>query len=872
MSDRYEIRDKIGQGGVGAVYKAFDTQLKREVALKRLLPAEESVADANSAQAFTDDLLKEATTLSSLQHPNIVTIYDVGTDEHGPFVVMELLRGETFDETIGRGALPLEDFKKVVTQSLEALIAAHDSGIVHRDLKPGNIMVIWLPSGKFQIKILDFGLAKFGKLPSKQTADQEDGILGSIYFMAPEQFERIGLDARTDMYALGSIFYYALTGKYPFQGDNAPQVMAAHLQHRVTPLDSLRPDIPQWLANWVMWLISREMKDRPIDAKQAFDFYNREQSGLQPAGPALATGNGTIAIKKKAVAVAIPQPARAPTRLLVTGGGASAGAKTKSLAASAAVAPAAIPVGQITSQVSGGQQTQSIPGQTPQQARPAFVPPKKAFPIPKWAMITVPVLAFLIGLVWFIKTGKRDLTRDYYKELVALTDAETPTGDAATVAMLVNLVEEGGNNAIAGLQVLERLQGDDVEKAILSQLHKVRSELGKEGLIGVITQRKIKGSIPDIARYLDEKYPKKVREAAIFSIGVLGTESDLIDLMKQLQTTTDERSRDILEGAIVNLTMINKDENNRTVRIRRELQGTTGPYRLSLLHILAQLGGDRAWRELENVLKKGSDDEKKAVLKGLASWSNFTPGPLLAEIISETKDNSIRLFAVRAYSSLLSRPSATPAGEKIASIRKVLEAVSNRKDKEELLGVASRIIDPSSLALMREYESDPKLGQTAKYVANLLAESLKKVVEIAGDTTFPASTAILESEESADLEYDKTANAIIGWNRPYYSVTWPVNVTQPGKYAISVLQASKQDEEQTFSVSLAGATLTKNVLETDSESDFKTVEMGEIDIVQPGGYKLSVQPEKAVEYGDIMALREVTLKRIGDVTPKKEGE
>ena len=154
----------------------------------------------------------------------------------------------------------------------------------------------------------------------------------------------------------------------------------------------------------------------------------------------------------------------------------------------------------------------------------------------------------------------------------------------------------------------------------------------------------------------------------------------------------------------------------------------------------------------------------------------------------------------------------------------------------------------------------------------MLAESLKKVVEIAGDTTFPASTAILESEESADLEYNKDANAIIGWNQPYYSVVWPVNVTQPGKYAISVLQASKQKDEQTFTVSVAGTTLTKQVLVTNNESDFKSVEMGEIDIAQPGGYKLSVQPEKAVDYGNIMALREVTLKRVGDVTPHKEEE
>ncbi len=178
---------------------------------------------------------------------------------------MELLKGETFDETINRGALTFDDFRNVVTQTLEALIAAHHTGLIHRDLKPSNLMVNWMPSGKFQIKILDFGLAKFSKQPSVQTIDQGDAILGSIYFMAPEQFERIPLDARTDLYSMGCMYYQSLTGKYPFDGDTAPMVMASHLQNRVQPLANLRPDLPLWLCDWVMWLISRKMDDRPAE-------------------------------------------------------------------------------------------------------------------------------------------------------------------------------------------------------------------------------------------------------------------------------------------------------------------------------------------------------------------------------------------------------------------------------------------------------------------------------------------------------------------------------------------------------------------------------------------------------------------------------
>ena len=278
MIDRYEIHEKIGQGGLGAVYRAKDKQLNREVAIKRLLRVEGLDKTNKDLGVSPESLLDEATTLSSLQHPNIVTVYDVGLEDEGWFVVMELNKGETFDLTVERGALTENDFKSFVSQTIEALLAAHEKSIIHRDLKPSNLMVNWLPSGKFQIKILDFGLAKLGKKPSVQTTDQGDGILGSIYFMAPEQFERAELDQRTDLYAMGSIYYYALTGKYPFGGDTGPLVMASHLSGNVRHVSELRPDLPLWLTNWVMELIKRKPDDRPQSSREAYEFFCRNFS------------------------------------------------------------------------------------------------------------------------------------------------------------------------------------------------------------------------------------------------------------------------------------------------------------------------------------------------------------------------------------------------------------------------------------------------------------------------------------------------------------------------------------------------------------------------------------------------------------------
>lgn len=287
------------------MYLAHDNQLDREVALKRM-----KVPEDGNIEALAADLIREAKTLSVLQHPNIVTVYDVGKDEKGPFLVLELLKGETLDEVIERGGMTLDDFKQVVMQTLEGLIAAQAVGLVHRDLKPGNLMVVWLASGKFQIKILDFGLAKFGMKARPQTEDQGGGIFGSIFFMAPEQFERLPLDARTDMYSLGCIYYQILTTKHPFEGETGVEVMASHLQHHVKPLQTVRPDLPDWLCHWVMWLISREMEDRPTDARTALEYFMAQRHKLKGIVP---KPTGLVA------ATAPPQQRKAPPGVLLPG-------------------------------------------------------------------------------------------------------------------------------------------------------------------------------------------------------------------------------------------------------------------------------------------------------------------------------------------------------------------------------------------------------------------------------------------------------------------------------------------------------------------------------------------------------------------------
>lgn len=281
MEERYQIRGKLGQGGLGSVYRAFDSRMNREVAIKRIVPDGDELVTKEAA----DQLQKEAGSLAALQHPNIVTVYDVDRDADGPYVVMELIGGKTLDELVESAPLTFDDFKELAKQTQEGLIAAQELGLVHRDIKPGNLMLNWLPSGKFQVKIVDFGLARMLSVPTVETVGPNDSIYGSIYFMAPEQFERAAIDRRVDMYAMGCVYYHALTGEYPFNGNTALEVMTAHLHHTVTPLIELRPDLPVWLCDWIMWHMNRLPDDRPPDARRALHVFLQNESAPPPPLP-----------------------------------------------------------------------------------------------------------------------------------------------------------------------------------------------------------------------------------------------------------------------------------------------------------------------------------------------------------------------------------------------------------------------------------------------------------------------------------------------------------------------------------------------------------------------------------------------------------
>jgi serine/threonine-protein kinase len=237
---RYEILAALGQGGMAEVYRARDTRLGREVAIK-VLP--ETVADRPERLARFE---REARTVAGLNHPNIVVLHSIEEEDGVRFLTMELVAGRTLDEGIPAAGLPLAQVLEVAIPLAEALAAAHERGVVHRDLKPRNVMV----TGEGRVKVLDFGLAKLSDAEesrlsgtSASTISVEGQILGTVPYMAPEQVRGEEVDARTDLFALGALLYELASGRRPFDGRTAADVASAILRDAPAPLAERRPDL-----------------------------------------------------------------------------------------------------------------------------------------------------------------------------------------------------------------------------------------------------------------------------------------------------------------------------------------------------------------------------------------------------------------------------------------------------------------------------------------------------------------------------------------------------------------------------------------------------------------------------------------------------
>jgi serine/threonine protein kinase len=255
----YRIRRVLGTGAMGILFEAQDLHLKRLVALKVMKPSLAAQAD------FHRRFLREAQLAAAIDHEHIVTIYQVGEDRGIPFLAMKLLQGESLEARLSRsgGRLPLPEVLRIGREMAEGLSAAHDKGLIHRDIKPANI---WLEEDRKRVKIIDFGLAR-GKDADAQFT-QAGAVIGTPSYMAPEQANGAEVDARCDLFSLGSVLYRISTGRLPFDGKDTLTVLSALATKTPTAPNKVVPNLPRAFSSLVMSLLAKDRDERPQSAHE----------------------------------------------------------------------------------------------------------------------------------------------------------------------------------------------------------------------------------------------------------------------------------------------------------------------------------------------------------------------------------------------------------------------------------------------------------------------------------------------------------------------------------------------------------------------------------------------------------------------------
>lgn len=311
----YRILEHLGEGGMGVVYKAEDTRLKRTVALKFLS------AEVTGGGEFKERFIREAQAAAALDHPNICTVYEIDEADGQTFLSMAFLEGDSLDRVIAKGLLPLERVISIAIQAAEGLAAAHGQGVVHRDVKASNMIVREDSAGRPRVTLMDFGLAQ---MTGRSKLTQTDTRLGTVAYMSPEQTQGATVDHRSDLWSLGVVIYEMLTGELPFKGHYDQAVLYSILNEEPAPITSLRSGVPMELEWIVEKCLAKNSHDRYQNGRELIVDLERLQrridSGKSVMQSVTAIGNTNVGVAVADVDAELVRPSDIEDELAMAAG------------------------------------------------------------------------------------------------------------------------------------------------------------------------------------------------------------------------------------------------------------------------------------------------------------------------------------------------------------------------------------------------------------------------------------------------------------------------------------------------------------------------------------------------------------------------
>ena len=489
----YRILSKLGEGGMGEVYLAEDTELKREIALKVLPP--EMAEDPERLERFR----REARAVAALDHPNIVTIFSIEEADGKHFLTMQRVVGESLDKILTPAGLPLAKVFEIAIPLSSALSAAHEKGITHRDLKPANVMMT--PEG--QIKVLDFGLAKLsdskatggsdGEVTSVATLTGKGVVMGTAPYMSPEQLQGKSVDTRSDIFSLGIMLYEMVAGRRPFQGDSGIDLASSILKDSHSSVSEVRGDLPRHLSRILDKCLEKDPRRR---YQTALDVYN-DLDGLQ----------GEVKSGELTTGGQVAMPATGPMPQVPSSGPATA-------VSGPPTAPPTSGPGTVTSDPSAAVHSGTVPVE-PSGAVPASGISRKEL----WIAAAAIALLVLVAIFWLGRRGSESpptIAQESSDVAPAATEASTKS---------VSEILQSGQAEVASIAVLpfNNLSGDEENEyfsdGLTEELMSALSQVPGLRVAARTSSFSFKGESPDISEVGSKLNVANVLEGSVRKAG-----------------------------------------------------------------------------------------------------------------------------------------------------------------------------------------------------------------------------------------------------------------------------------------------------------------------------------------------------------------